>query len=86
VNPAAFATSSRMSSTAAPPSVSGEAFPAVTVPYARSKTGESLASCAAVVSARIPLSATIGDRVPRSGKIGRISAASRPSAVPAAAP
>ena len=45
-----------MSSTALPPSVSGDELPAVTVPYFRSNTGLSAASCSIVVSARMPLS------------------------------
>jgi hypothetical protein len=45
-----------MSSTAALPSVSGEEFPAVTVPYRRSKTGLSACICSSVVSERTPLS------------------------------
>ena len=38
------------------PSVSGDALPAVTVPYLRSKTGLRAASCSSELSARMPLS------------------------------
>src|SRR5207237_2911709 len=43
--PSAFALSSLMSKTHAPPSVSGDELPAVTLPYLRSKTGLSAANC-----------------------------------------
>jgi hypothetical protein len=49
-----------MSSTALPPSVSGDELPAVTVPYRRSNTGLSARSCSSDVSVRMPLSLAIG--------------------------
>jgi hypothetical protein len=54
--PSAFAFSSDISSTAAAPSVSGEALPAVIVPYLRSKTGRSFAIASSVESPRMRLS------------------------------
>ena len=85
MKPSAFARSSLMSSTAAPPSVSGDALPAVTVPYLRSNTGLSFASCSRLVSLRMPLS-DVSVRSYFGGMYaGAISAVSRPSFVPAAA-
>src|SRR5205807_92401 len=56
LNPSAFAFSSDISSTAAAPSVSGDEFPAVIVPYLRSNTGRSFDSASSVESDRIRLS------------------------------
>ncbi len=78
------AASSLMSTTAAAPSVRGDAFAAVTVPYRLSNTGRSFAICSSVESARIPLSRSIG-RPDTGGEIGAISARRRPSSVPACA-
>ena len=84
VMPIAFAFSSLISSTAAAPSVSGDEFPAVTVPYRRSNTGFSSRSFSMVVSSRMPLSADSGSNF-GGAQTGIISAASRPSVVPACA-
>ena len=54
--PSAFAFSSDMTSTAAAPSLSGHALPAVTVPFSGSKAGLSSASFSIVVPGRGPSS------------------------------
>ena len=54
--PSVWARSSLISNTALAPSVSGDEFPAVTLPYRGSNTGFNARSCSIDVSVRIPLS------------------------------
>lgn len=86
-SPSSRALSTRISRTAAAPSFSDEAFPAVTLPSAGRNAGRSWASCCSLVSGR-GCSSSVTNRggcLPCGTLTGTISSRKRPAAIAAAA-